>query len=83
MQSQLACILSCQLHVLKDMNGSFTHLKIMLLQSHLFPIIQQFSRTEVETPNNFWPFRFLKGVLIFILFQIANLNEGGMPWRKF
>ena len=31
--------------------------------------------SEVETLNNFWPFRFSKGVLIFILFQIANLNR--------
>ena len=30
---------------------------------------------EVEILNNFWPFRFSKGVLIFILFQIANLNR--------
>ena len=29
----------------------------------------------METSNNFWPFRFLKDALIFILFQIANLNR--------
>ena len=28
---------------------------------------------EVETPIEIWPFRFLKGVHIFIFFQIANL----------
>ena len=28
---------------------------------------------ELETPNKIWPFRFLKGVHIFIFFQIANL----------
>ena len=33
----------------------------------------------METLNNFWPFRYLKGVLIFILFQTANLNCGGQP----
>ena len=36
---------------------------------------EQIRTTEVETLNNFWPFRFSKGVLIFILFQIANLNR--------
>ena len=29
--------------------------------------------TEVEILNNFWPFRFSKGVLIFIFIQNANL----------
>ena len=32
---------------------------------------QMFS--EVETPVEIWPFRFLKGVHVFIFFQIANL----------
>ena len=36
---------------------------------------EQIRTTEVETLNNFWPFRFSKGVLILILFQIANLNR--------
>ena len=46
----------------------------MLLQSHLFSIIQQFSRKEMETPNNFWPFRFLKGVHICVFDKNRNLN---------
>ena len=29
--------------------------------------------SEAETPIEIWPFRFLKGVHIFIFFQIANL----------
>ena len=28
---------------------------------------------ELETPQKIWPFRFFKGVHIFIFFQIANL----------
>ena len=32
-----------------------------------------FDTPEVETPNKIWPFRILKGVHIFIFFQIANL----------
>ena len=31
------------------------------------------SKPEVEILNNFWPFRFLKGVLIFIFIKNANL----------
>ena len=29
---------------------------------------------ELETPNKIWPFRFFKGVHIFIFFQKANLD---------
>ena len=35
--------------------------------------IYSISCTEVETLNNFWPFRFSKGVHIFIFIQNANL----------
>merc|ERR1711951_58469 len=40
------------------------------------PVIETQSKTgapEVEILNNFWPFRFSKGVLIFIFIQNANL----------
>ena len=47
-----------------------------LLPSSSSRLLKNIFRTpEVETLNNLWPFRFQKGVLIFILFQIANLNR--------
>ena len=36
-------------------------------------LVKSFRTAELETPDKIWPFRFLKGVNIFIFFQIENL----------
>ena len=53
MQLQLAYILSCQQHVLKDIDGSFTHLK-SCYYNHIY--FQSFNNFRVQEPitNGTW-----------------------------
>ena len=54
--------------------GSRTRLFTKIVWHSVCLFIRTVTQSEVETPNNFCQFRFLKCVQIFIFYQIANLD---------